>query len=283
MDLLGGIQGGKYEFINNIYNSGSIGAIDNRGTIGNICNDGSIITISNNGTITSIINNNANSVVTVNNNNTIDSINTVKNVSINNSGLIKNIVTGSGGTANVYNTGLINGIYIGTGGVLDGNNTGFVEKVSSGPQSRTTTQWYNTSSETKILMDNEFIRNYFLTTDELRADIGVSRIDGKLHYDITAAVTSALKRDVGEFEANKGNNPWFASKVGNEGPWNLKYRNDKDGIYHWESTLNIPFWGYSTQMVLNGRLVTVEQVGRISFDLRGGCVQPFRCVQAYTA
>jgi RHS repeat-associated protein len=166
-----------------ITNSGKIGTINNNGTLNNIYNSGynsgAIGSIYNNssGTINYISNysngtigtvSNSGSVGTINNYNTIDYISTVKNVTINNSGSMNNIITGVGTAAKVYNTGLINSIVVGKNGILDGNNTGFVEKVIKGSQSKSTNQWYNTSAETMLLMDNRFIQNYFLTSEDIK-------------------------------------------------------------------------------------------------------------------
>ena len=90
---------------------------------------------------------------------------------------------------------------------------------------------------------------------------------GTPYIDISTPVANVLKRDVGDFEAKKGNNSYFASRVGNKGDWNLKYRG-ADGN-HWEETLGISFWGYQTQMLLNGKLVIVEQAGNITYGYLG--------------
>lgn len=113
------------------------------------------------------------------------------------------------------------------------------------------------------------LNNFFfgITTADIEAGVKITMFDGKPYIDITTPVTNALKRDAGDFIANKGDNDYFASRVGNEGDWNVKYR-EADGK-HWEETLGISFWGYQTQMLLNEKLVTVEQVGNITYGYLG--------------
>lgn len=121
----------------------------------------------------------------------------------------------------------------------------------------------------RLTADDADLLNYFfnVTCDDTAAGVTITMSGGKPYIDITAPVTNALNRDVGDFEAHSGNNNWFSRQVGNTGPWNLKYR-ESDGN-HWEETLGISFWGYSKQMSLNGKLVTVEQVGNITYGYLG--------------
>ena len=97
----------------------------------------------------------------------------------------------------------------------------------------------------------------------------------KQYYDISLPVANALARDVGIFEDHSGDgffkkNSWFASMVGDNGVWNLKYRSGDTN--RWEETLGISFWGYSTQMLLNGSFVYVEDVGNITYGYLGAAV-----------
>ncbi|WP_242631550.1 RHS repeat-associated core domain-containing protein [Sedimentibacter sp. zth1] len=252
--------------IGTVNNSGTINYISNisSGTVGTINNSGSISYIYNTGTIANISNIVNGSIGTITNINTIGNISTGKSTSnINNTGVVSNIFTGSNSIVKVNNTGIINRIYVGSGGKLNGTNDGFVVNISGGTSYMLTNQWIDSSAKTLLLIQNQFILNYLLTKDEQNAGVGASRIGGKLYRDISTPVENALLRDVGDFESHSGKNFWFRSKVGNEGVWNLKYR--EGDVNHWEQTLGIPFWGYSTQMVLNGKLVTVEQVGNITY------------------
>ena len=127
--------------------------------------------------------------------------------------------------------------------------------------------------DTKI--NDRFGFSSFLSDADRKADVGIAIKDNKLYYDITTPVGNALIRDVGMFEDRRrdgfiSKNSWFASKVVNKGAWNLKYRED-DGN-HWEETLGIPFWGYQTEMVLDGYFVRVEDVGNITYGYLGTAV-----------
>jgi len=278
------INNGSIETINNY---GSINTIVNNADIGYIKNNVDIGTISNNGHVNAI--NNSGNINTIYNTGTVKNINitetgsvkTITNdggnignihvkpndVTINNSGQINQVTIGVSSVATINNTGLINDILIGANGTLAGTNSGYVVNISAGKGGKSTDNWTKTSQDPALLIQNQFILNYFLTQKEQNVGVGVSRIGGILYRDISTPVTNALERDVWEFEENSGKNKWFAAKVGNKGLWNLKYR-ESDGN-HWEDTLGIPFWGYSTQMSLNGMLVTVEQVGNITYGYLG--------------
>jgi len=126
-----------------------------------------------------------------------------------------------------------------------------------------------TNIDGRLYAEDSELNNYFfgVTPDDMQAGVTITMFDGVPYIDISTPVLNALKRDVGDFEAKKGKNIYFASRVGNDGDWNLKYRED-DGN-HWEETLGISFWGYQTQMLLNGKLVIVEQVGNITYGYLG--------------
>ena len=260
--------------INNIdnANNATINTISNliNGSIGTISNSGIVGTANNSGSINNISNYSNGCIAAISNSNIITNINTGKSTAnITNSGAVNSFVIGSKSFITVDNTGIFNNIYIYSGGALNGKNNGYVEQISGDTSYRLTRQWKSSSAETLLLMQNPYILDYLLTKEEQTAGVGVSRIGGTLYRDISSPVLNALSRDVWEFEANKGKNSWFASKVGNNGVWNLKYRDYKNDVYHWEETLGIPFWGYSTQMALNGMLVTVEQVGNIAYGYLG--------------
>ena len=55
--------------------------------------------------------------------------------------------------------------------------------------------------------------------------------------------------------------------MGDDGIWNLK--RFENGVYNWEENLGITFPGYGTKMLLNGNLVTVENVGNITYGYLG--------------
>ena len=115
----------------------------------------------------------------------------------------------------------------------------------------------------------------FRTELDRNAGVEISTQGFTQYYDISVPVANALARDVGMFEERSGNrffskNSWFASMVGDNGVWNLKYRSN--GVNRWEETLGITFWGYSTQMILNGAFVTVEDVGNITYGFLGAAM-----------
>jgi len=286
------------------YNTGSIGTINNNGTIKSIGNSGtinyifdassctistisnystgSVGTIGNGGTIGTIINNGIvnyigsysnGSVNTISNSASINNINTGKNTScINNYGEVGSIAAGANCVIKVNNNGFIGSIYLGGGGILDGSNYGFVEKISGFSRYKFTDQWHSSTEESLLLMQNRYILNYLLTEEEQTKGVGVSRIGGKLYRDISIPVANALATDLWMFEERRGgdparNNLWFAEMVSGDGMWNLKYR--RGNITNWEYTLGIPFWGYNTRMVLNGSIVTVEDVGNTTYGYLG--------------
>ncbi len=112
--------------------------------------------------------------------------------------------------------------------------------------------------------------NYFyfgITPSDTEAGVKISMYDGKAYIDISDPVSNSLDSNYINFKSLSGNYWKFAELVGNEGPWNLKYRDENDlkNPFHWENALGITFWGYQTKMLLNGRLVTVEQVGNITY------------------
>jgi hypothetical protein len=261
--------------VGSINNSGTIGTISNSGTVGAVTNSGAVRMASNSGTVGSINSSNGGSVGIIKNSDTIGDIVLSQNASISNEGLIKGIAIGAGTTVIVYNSGLVNGILIGEGGILDGNNTGFAEKPAYGAHARSTAQWVGSSARTSLFMKNQVILDSLVTKADQGAGVGVSRIGGKIYWDITTAVENALLRDVGEFLDHKDEprvlkDIWYSGQVGNKGKWNLKYR-EPDGK-HWEETLGISFPGYSTQMVLAERLVVIEDVGNITFGYLGAAV-----------
>jgi len=115
----------------------------------------------------------------------------------------------------------------------------------------------------------------YRTEGDRNAGVAISTRGFSQYYDISVPVANALARDVGTFESHSNDgffkkNSWFASMVGDNGVWNLKYRSN--GVNRWEETLGISFWGYSTQMLLNGRFVTVEDVGNITYGYLGTAV-----------
>ncbi len=107
----------------------------------------------------------------------------------------------------------------------------------------------------------------YLTKDDVAGGVTIKTIGLKQYKDITETIRNAIGRDYNEFKS-KGWNPfWFKNQVGDYGIWNLKYR-DGD-VCHWEMNLGITFPGYTTKMLLNGRFVTVENVGNITYGYLG--------------
>jgi len=273
--------------IGTVTNTGTIRTVSNSNTISNLNNSGTVRTVSNSGTITNININSSGSIGTISNSNIINSIVVGQNSSatIGNVGLINSIITDSGSAIKVNNSGLIENISIGSNGVLEGNNAGYVANVFIGAGGKSTSQWNTTSAAPMLQMQNQFILDYLLTQEEQAAGVGASRIGESLYRDISDPVTNALARDVWEFEQRRGNgifdntpwrfidnSIWFAGMVGDEGRWNLKYLDPETNKRRWETTLGIPFWDYSTQMVLNGMIVTVEDVGNITYGYLGTAI-----------
>ena len=126
-----------------------------------------------------------------------------------------------------------------------------------------------TNVDGRLYAEDSDLNNFFfgVTPEDTEAGVRITMLDGTPYIDISIPVENALKRDVGDFESKRGNNTYFASRVGNKGDWNLKYREADEN--HWEETLGISFWGYQTQMLLNGNLVIVEQVGNITYGYLG--------------
>lgn len=107
----------------------------------------------------------------------------------------------------------------------------------------------------------------YLTKDDVAGGVTIKTIELKQYKDITTAVRNAIGRDYNEFKSNGWNLVWFASQVGDNGIWNLKYR--EGDVCHWEMNLGITFPGYTTEMLLNGRIVTVENVGNVTYGYLG--------------
>jgi RHS repeat-associated protein len=115
----------------------------------------------------------------------------------------------------------------------------------------------------------------YRTEGDITAGVEIVLMSHLQYFDISVPVANALARDVGIFESYSedgffSKNSWFASMVGDNGVWNLKYRNN--GVNRWEETLGISFWGYSTKMLLNGSFVYVEDVGNITYGYLGTAV-----------
>jgi len=152
-----------------------------------------------------------------------------------------------------------------------------VQELTKG-QSKTKVCYWDGTDIVAEQADGGSVKSYFRGINLLAGEA-----DGMVYYYILnehgdvaqLPVGNALIRDVGMFEDRRGDgfiskNSWFASKVVNKGAWNLKYRED-DGN-HWEETLGIPFWGYQTEMVLDGYFVRVEDVGNITYGYLGTAV-----------
>jgi RHS repeat-associated protein len=113
----------------------------------------------------------------------------------------------------------------------------------------------------------------YRTVADRDAGVEIATIGFRQYFDISVPVANALVRDVGMFESRSGNNfisknLWFASMVGDAGIWNVKANRGE----MWTNTLGISFWGYSTQMRLNGAFVTVEDVGNITYGFLGAAI-----------
>jgi len=287
--------------ITTLTNNGTITTIDNTGKINTVVNNGSIGTITNTGTIGTITNNtSSSSIKTITNTGTIDTINsyngsitTINNTSritgdittgancnttINNAGFIGGISIRENSSVTVNNAAYISRLNVWKNGVLDGNNAGEVGYQYIFDGGKATNKWTTTSEAPIYFIDNEFVWYIIgLTEADRNAGVGISRVNGKFYRDISVPVTNALKRDEGEFEKHQFDLGWFGKQVGDNGPWNLKYRNGDDN--KWESTLGISFWGYQTEMVLNGMIVKVEDVGNITYGYLGAAAMIFEIIQ----
>lgn len=107
-------------------------------------------------------------------------------------------------------------------------------------------------------------------------DAGVEIVirDGKQYFDVSIPVQNALERDEKEFEKVLKAQTlglqayyllWFVKTVFNNGKWNIK-NNDKNT---WEKTLKISSDTYYGTMIFNGRFVTAEELGNITFGYLG--------------
>jgi RHS repeat-associated protein len=251
--------------IGSINNSSIIGIISNSGTIGSVMNSGTVRTTNNSGTIIRINSTNGGTVGIIQNSNMISNIMLSKNTTIRNEGSIKSIVTGIGTTAKVYNTGLINSIAVGGDGILDGDNAGFVEKATCGPRSKATIQWDNSSAETLLLMQNQFILDHLVTTADRNAGVAVSRINGMLYKDFTNPIDKALINAEPEFKKHRLDFGWFKDQVNHGKPWDIKVPES------WNKTIaDDTFPGrYDTKIVVDGALRTPEELGNMTYGYLG--------------
>jgi hypothetical protein len=251
--------------IGSITNSGTVGTVRNSGTIKSVTNSGTVRTISNSGTIFSINSTNDGIIGTIKNSNTISNIILSKNTTISNEGSIKSIVTGVGATVKVYNTGLINRIAVGKNGFLDGNNAGFVEKMIYGYRSKSTTQWDNSSAETLLLIQNQFVLDHLVTTADRNAGVGVSRIGGVLYKDFTDPINKAVINAEPEFKKHRLDFLWFKDQVEPEGPWDIKVHEK------WNETIaDGTFPGrHDTKIVVDGAIRTPEELGNMTYGYLG--------------
>jgi len=113
----------------------------------------------------------------------------------------------------------------------------------------------------------------YRTECDRNAGVAISTIGFSQYYDISVPVANALARDIWMFRDRNGGkfvatNFWFAGMVGDEGAWNLKANRGAT----WTNTLGISFWGYNTQMILNGSFVYVEDVGNITYGYLGSAI-----------
>jgi len=273
----------------NVTNNGKIETINNYGTTV-IYNNSSIDTVNNYGTIEALSSYNG-SIGTINNSATINYINTGKSTTtINNSGEIGSVIGGLNGEITVNNDGYINSIYVGRSGTLDGINNGFVGNVSGASVCTITPQWIGTSAETKLLIDNQFIVNNFLTKEEQVAKIGVSRAGGMVYKDYsdlinkplsnTVSVAEALraKADVALQEGGVGgiiaagtaiayNTYWFYNQVKPKAEWDIKL------VGVWNITIGYntyPGWG--VPFCYNGMIMTPEEAGNYTYGHIGAAL-----------
>jgi hypothetical protein len=128
-----------------------------------------------------------------------------------------------------------------------------------------------------LLMINDAILNsYFgwdrITLDDARAGVVIHYENSQFYRDITTPVKNALDRGAGKFEQHIESplvpkNFFLFLETHDKGEWNLKYR--EGGVNRWEEKLGISFWGYSTEMIIEGNRVIVEDVGNIVYGYLG--------------
>ncbi|MBU5451375.1 RHS repeat-associated core domain-containing protein [Acetivibrio sp. MSJd-27] len=108
----------------------------------------------------------------------------------------------------------------------------------------------------------------YRTQKDISVGVIISTIGRKQYKDVSIPINNALNRDKEEFMKHSGDFGWFASMVGDDGIWNLKYYNN--GYSSWENTIGATFPGYSTQMILFGEFFTLEEIGNITYGYLGG-------------
>ena len=86
----------------------------------------------------------------------------------------------------------------------------------------------------------------------------------KQYFDISEAVQRAVDNAVPEFQNHAWDFEWFANTVGNDGIWNIKR-----GGEAWATSIGTTFPGVNSKVVFLGRIVTVEDIGNITFGYLG--------------
>ena len=105
----------------------------------------------------------------------------------------------------------------------------------------------------------------YRTQADIDAGVKMIMYGGRTQYkDISVALSTAVLNDRKTFQDNEGNLGWFKGMVGDSGEWNIKRSPDA-----WENKVKTTFPGYSTKMYFNGNLVTVEDVGNITYGYLG--------------
>lgn len=105
----------------------------------------------------------------------------------------------------------------------------------------------------------------YRTQADIDAGVGIVMVGGRRQYkDITVPVSNAVAFCKGEFRSHSRDYTWFMNAVGDGGRWNVK-----SSAATWEAAIKTTFPGYGTEMYLGGYLVTVEEVGNITYGYLG--------------
>ena len=112
----------------------------------------------------------------------------------------------------------------------------------------------------------------YIGSEDYMAGVRLTYIGGNFYYDVSIPVNNALVRDRDLFEQNSYDLEWFASMVGDNGVWNLKYYDSCTGDSSWEKTIGVTFPGYG-ELILFGEIVNIEDIGNITYGYLGAAAK----------
>ena len=103
-----------------------------------------------------------------------------------------------------------------------------------------------------------------LNTHDIDAGIRVTVIGGRQYLDVTIPVETAVYNAQTDFSFHMRNYSWFMDQVNHRMPWDIKREEP------WESTIGTTYPGeHNTQIVFQGRVVTPEMLGNITYGYLG--------------